>query len=406
MLVKLGVFDPAKVSLLLILSYSALVIDIPEYSLMKHQHKLYLAIVLVSSSLAAASASAKTVEVPDLDIDTYGWVNMAVMYGDTGRGSETYIVDNKYASSRFGAKISKNVEDLGVRIGTHIEFEYQHNDSNKVTPDNRSIKGDLEERHINLFVAGDFGQVSVGQGSGAADGNTEIDLSGTKVAAFSNLGLMGGALPFVANDDDPSKDVKLIQALHNQDFEQRYDRVRYDSPKIGPMTVSVSQGYKQKGSGSSSDDVTELAAKVTLPLAGKLVAGIGYSRKDVGGAVDKVDVYGGSASWLHTSGFNLTGVYSNQDGSNKGASHFYMVKTGYKTGKHSVAIHHAMGEDRTEYTPAAVTDSEVKAYGISYVYAPAKWLDMYASFNNYQLSAKERSYDDVNIAMTGARVKF
>src|SRR5690554_6040229 len=133
---------------------------------MKQQHKLYLAIAFVSSGLVATSVSAKTVEVPDLDIDTYGWVNMAVMYGDTGNGSETYIVDNKYASSRFGAKISKEVENLGVRIGTHVEFEYQHNDSNKVTPANRSIKGSLEERHINLFVAGDFVQVSIGQGSG------------------------------------------------------------------------------------------------------------------------------------------------------------------------------------------------------------------------------------------------
>lgn len=372
---------------------------------MKQQRKLYLAIALISGSLASASASAKSVEVPDLDIDTYGWVNMAVMYGDTGHGSETYIVDNDYASSRFGAKISNDVKDLGVRVGTHLEFEYQHNASNVVTPGDRSINGELEERHINLFVAGDFGQVSIGQGSGAGDGNTEIDLSGTKVAAFSNLGLMGGALPFVAKDGS-SNDVKLIQALHNQDFEQRYDRVRYDSPKFGPMTFSVSQGYKDKKGSSGSDDVTELAAKVTLPLAGKLTAGVGYSRKDVGGAADKVDIYGGSASWLHSSGFNLTGVFSIQEDSVKTSSDFYMVKTGYKTGNHSVAIHHALGEDRTEYTPAAVTDSKVKAYGISYVYAPVKWLDMYASFNNYQLSAKERSYDDINIAMTGARVKF
>ncbi|NWN91979.1 porin [Marinobacter adhaerens] len=372
---------------------------------MTQKHKLYLAIALVSGSLAAAPVQAKTVEVPDLDINTYGWVNMAAMYGDTGNGSETYIVDNKYASSRLGAKISKEVEDLGVRIGTHVEFEYQHNPSNVVTPDNRSEDGELEERHINLFVAGDFGQVSIGQGSGAADGYTEIDISGTKVAAFSNLGLMGGALPFVAKDGS-GNDVKLIQALHNQDFEQRYDRVRYDSPSFGPMTFSVSQGYKDKASGNGSDDVSELAAKVSLPLAGKLVAGVGYSRKDVGGVADKVEVFGGSASWLHTSGFNLTGVYSNQDSSGRTASDFFMVKTGYKTGKHSVAIHHAMGEDRTEYTPAAITDSEVKAYGISYVYAPAKWLDMYASFNNYQLSAKERNYDNVDIAMTGARVKF
>ena len=372
---------------------------------MKQQGKLCLAIALVSGSLAVTTVSAKTVEVPDLDIDTYGWVNMAVMYGDTGNGSETYIVDNKYASSRLGAKISKEVGNSGVRVGTHLEFEYQHNDSSKVTPADRTIKGSLEERHINLFVSGNLGHVSVGQGSGAADGNAEIDLSGTKVAAFSNLGLMGGSLPFVAKDGS-GKEVKLIQALNNQDFEARYDRVRYDSPNFGPLTLSVSQGYKDKSKGSGSDDVTELAAEITLPLAGKLTAGVGYSRKDVGGNADKAETFGGSASWLHTSGFNLTGVYTNLDDKENTSSDFYMIKTGYKIGKHSVAIHHARGDDRIEYSSKAVTDSKVKAYGASYVYAPVKWLDVYGSFNNYQLSAKEDSYKDVNIAMAGARVKF
>ncbi|MFO8141600.1 MAG: porin, partial [Marinobacter sp.] len=229
--------------------------------------KQKLALCIAVAGLASAPAFAQKAEVPDLNVDFYGHINMAIMHADTGEGSEQYIVDNDYASSRVGARISTDLKDIDLKVGAHVEFEYQHNPSNKVTPDNRTIKGNWDERHVNLFAAGRFGKISVGQGSGAGDGATESDLSGTKVASFPDLALVGGALRFV---DEAGNGPTLMKSIRNQDFEARYDRVRYDAPAFGPVKLVVSQGYKE------DQDITEIAAfyNASFDGLGKLSASV------------------------------------------------------------------------------------------------------------------------------------
>lgn len=327
-------------------------------------------------------------------MDTYGQINLGYMNGDTGDGSKSYIVDNDNSASRVGAKISGKVDDLGVTVGAHVELEYQHNPSNVVTPDTRNVDGEFNERQLNLFVKGDFGMASLGQGDGAANGNVEIDLSGTKIVSFTNPALVGGALSFI--DDAAGDEVALKSTMSDQDFESRYDRLRYDAPSLGPVDLAISQGVKD------SNDVTEVGARFSVPLAGKLAAGLGYSVKDVGGATGDVTTMGGSVSWLHTSGVNLTGAYSrveDDDGANPD-SDFYLVKLGYKQGRHAVDLHFAEAKDR-------VADGDsAKTIGVGYVYTPVKWLNLYAGYNNHSLDRDGGDYDDVNTVLLGSRVKF
>lgn len=365
------------------------------------KHQLALSVAL--GSLMSSAAMAQNVDLSKVNVDAYGHINMAVMHGDTGYGSEQYIVDNKYASSRVGTRISTDVEELGMTVGAHIEFEYQHNDSNVVNEQNRSEKGEWNERHVNLFAKGRYGMVSVGQGSGAADGATEMDLSGTKVAAFPDLRLVGGALPFA--EKNGGSDVLVKQAFQSQDFEARYDRIRYDAPNFGPVKVSVSHGYKEQGGGNA--DTSELAATYNTNVdgLGRISAAVGYSAQygETDGAVAQ-DTVGGSISWLHESGFNATGVYSYRDyDSDKKESTFNMVKLGYKTGKHSYTLHRAQGQD---FNPVGITGSDVEIYGAAYVYQPIKRLDVYFAYNNFALDADNGDYDDVNVAMIGSRLKF
>ncbi|MCE0758509.1 porin [Marinobacter sp. G11] len=376
----------------------------------KHQ----LALFIAAAGLASTPAFAQKAEVSDLDVDFYGHINMAVMHADTGEGSEQYIVDNDYASSRVGARISTDLKDIDLKVGAHVEFEYQHNPSNLVTPDDRSIKGNWDERHINLFAAGRYGKISVGRGSGAADGATESDLSGTKVASFPDLALVGGAQKFI-DKNDSGWNPTLFQSVRNQDFEARYDRVRYDAPAFGPVKLAVSQGYKD------DQDITEVAATYNTAIdgLGRLSAAVGYSTKDVGGAAGDVENIGGSVSWLHDTGVNMTAVYSNVENDAGRDSDFNMFKVGYKTGKHSFTVHRAEGQDfdpkleRTETVAGEevtvkynVTGSDVEIYGVAYVYQPIKRLDVYFAYNNFALDADNGDYDDVNIAMIGSRLKF
>ena len=366
----------------------------------KHQ----LAISVALGSLMTSTAMAQKVDLSEVNVDAYGHINMAIMHGDTGNGSEQYIVDNKYASSRVGTRITTDLEDLGMTVGAHVEFEYQHNSSHAVTPENRSVDGDWEKRHINLFATGRYGMISVGQGSGVGDGATEMDLSGTKVASFPDLALVGGALPFVEKNGDG--EAKVIQSVRSQDFEGRYDRVRYDSPNLGPLKVAVSHGYQDHREGGNTD-TSELAVRYNGAIdgVGRISAAVGYAAQyNESGGADAQDTVGGSISWLHDSGFNATGVYSYRDyDSGKKETTFNMVKLGYKTGKHSFTVHRAQGED---FNPLSLTNSDVEIYGAAYVYQPVKRLDVYAAFNNFSLDADQGDYDDVNVAMVGSRLKF
>lgn len=365
--------------------------------------KRQLALSVAIGSLISSTVVAQKPDLSELDVDLYGHINLAVMYGDTGNGSQQYIVDNKYASSRVGTRISTELDDLGMTVGAHVEFEYQHNPSNVVTPDNRNEKGSWEERHVNVFARGRYGMVSVGQGSGAGDGATEMDLSGTKVASFPDLALVGGALSFVekgSGADGPT----VIQSIRSQDFEARYDRIRYDAALPGPVKVAVSHGY-QDHRGGGNTDTSEIAVRYTgnIDGLGRISAGVGYSAQynETGGAVAR-DTVGGSVSWLHGSGFNATGVYSYRDYDNgRKETTFNMVKLGYKTGKHSITVHRAEGTDFN-----GLPDSDVEVFGTAYVYQPIKRLDVYAAFNNFSLAADQGDYDDVNVAMAGTRLRF
>ncbi|GGC77649.1 porin [Marinobacter halophilus] len=369
--------------------------------------KQKLALCIAVAGLASAPAFAQEAEAPGLNVDFYGHINMAIMHADTGEGSEQYIVDNDYASSRVGARVSTDLKDIDLKVGAHVEFEYQHNPSNLVTPDDRSIKGEWSERHVNLFAAGRYGKISIGQGSGAGDGVTESDLSGTKVASFPDLALVGGALRFV---DGSNIGPTLFTSVRSQDFEARYDRLRYDTPAFGPVKFALSQGYKE------DQDITEVAATYNTEVdgLGRLSAAIGYSTKDENDAGKRdLDTVGGSVSWLHDSGMNLTAVYSNAENDSGRDSDFNMLKGGYRTGKHSFTVHRAEGKD---FNPAtvdaggatvgAVEGSDVEIYGVAYVYQPVKRLDVFFAYNNFALDADNGDYDDVNIAMIGSRLKF
>ncbi|MEX2473759.1 porin [Marinobacter sp.] len=355
------------------------------------QLSVFLSIIVASAVSGPTWAQDSSSKV---DIETYGHLNIGYMNGDTGDGSESYIVDNDNSASRVGAKLSGYVDELGMTVGVHAELEYQQNASNLVTSENRSIDGDFNERQLNVFAQGGFGKVSLGQGDGAANGNIERDLSGTNVVSFANPALIGGALSFI--DRGAGDEVALKSAMSDQDFESRYDRLRYDAPSLGPVDLSVSQGVK------GNDDVTEVGGRVSVPFAGKLAAGLGYSVKDVGGATGDVTTAGGSVSWLHSTGISLTGAFSRieDDDSTNPDSDFYLLKLGYKVGKHAFDVHYAEAEDRAAEGDSADTK------GVGYVYTPVKWLNLYAGYNNHSLERRSGDYEDVNTVLVGSRLKF
>ncbi len=349
-----------------------------------------------SGVLAQSKASTISSDVPvsDLAVDVYGQLNYGVLVGDTGDGGEHFIVDNDNSGSRIGAKLKGDLDGTDLAIGAHVELEYQQNASNQVTLEERSISGEFNERQLNLFVSGGFGKLSLGQGDGAANGNIERDLSGTKVISYTNPSLVGGSLDFL--DDATSTRVALGATTSDQDFESRYSRVRYDLPAMGAFKPVISQGIK------GGDDVTEVGLRFSGELGGKIDGALGYSVRDVGGVAGDFETMGGSLSWLHDSGINLTGAYSTTSDDNPANpdADFYLAKLGYKIGRHAFDIHYMETEDRAEKGDSAET------VGVGYVFTPIKWFETYAGYNNHSLDRSGADFDDVDTVLVGGRLKF
>lgn len=337
--------------------------------------------------LAAPAAQA------EIKYKFYGQVNQALQSVDTGAGSETYIVDNDNSGSRLGLKVSNDIGE-GLKAGAHIELEYQSNASNKVTPEDKTVNGDVNERHIYAWVSGAFGKFAIGQGDGAANGNVERDLSGTQVIAYTNPALIGGDQVFVGSG---GTNVALDKAMSDLDFESRYDRVRYDSPKFGPVKLAASFGVKD------NNDVTELGARASFNVTGKLIAAVGMSTEDKADtAAGDEETVGGSISWLHTSGLNLTAAISSttdDDPANPDAD-YSSFKVGYKTGKHALAVQFAKLDD------LAKAGDTAESVQLAYVYKPTKKIEVYAGHNTSSLDRDGENFEDIEILTIGTRIKF
>lgn len=164
--------------------------------------------------------------------------------------------------------------------------------------------------------------------------------------------------------------------------------------RIGPVNLAVSPGFK------GSSDVTAIGARGSVPSVGELVASLDYSIKDVGGVIGDVATAGGSVSWLSSFGVSVTGAYStvgDNDSSNPDPD-FYLIKLGYESGKHAFPVNRAGAEGR------ATEGDSAKILGVGSVYAPAKWVDVYAGYNIHSLGRND--YDYIKTLLVGTRVKI
>jgi predicted porin len=302
------------------------------------------------------------------------------------------------SSSRIGVQGTAEVA-RGLRAGGRIETEIRSNRSNEVnfvSPTNGSSQG-FTERWIDAFVEGAWGRINLGQGSGAADDASTIDLSGTSVVNGATISDHGGAIPFTSGG--VSLGVTPVQVVDNFDFESRYDRVMYTTPVFGGFRVQAGMGQKD-----NVGEAVEASIWYSGKLAGELQAALGYSIVNTGTATtdDRV-TYGGSVSWLHTSGFNITGQYTIRelDGvvGGREADHM-MLKVGWKFGTHALSAAYELTNDQS----AAGDEGSVMSLG--YVWNPIRWAEFYAGAHLFSLDRTGVSADDIMVFALGTRIRF
>src|SRR5688572_6612053 len=348
-----------------------------------------LAAGLVTGAAQAQAPAAKAPAAPPIEVRLSGQINRAIMHVDDGAEKEWFNVDNGNSSTRFRFNAEGQVTPT-QKAGILFEVEYKSNPSSDVTFADRDRAASLNERHMDLFYASTWGTLRLGQGDGAANGAAEVDLSGTTVAHYSSTPDIGGAFEYRAGA--AFSGTSIGASISNQDFESRYDRVLYQSPSFSGFIVEVSSGHKEA-------DIVEAALRYSgkIGALGQLAGAFGWSKEDAAGTDD--EVLGGSVSWLHPSGFNLTFTRTTRDLPGRDGTFTYL-KGGYKFGRHAVSVDYGMGDDQ------AAAGDEAKVYGIGYVFTPIAWAEVFALYKIHSLDRSGPALEDITFAMVGTRVKF
>jgi predicted porin len=355
---------------------------------MKHR-KTQLAAAVGAAMLLGGGA----VQAQNLQVQLYGQVNRALMFADDGVQSKTFFVDGESSGTRFGIQGTAQVQP-GLRAGARFEVEYQSNSSDAVSMQVPSNNPGFAERWFDVFVEGGWGRINLGQGSGAADDASTIDLSGTALANGVCVCDWGGSLAW-RNSAGGFAGGTLGATHNNFDFESRYDRVMYTTPVFGGFRAQI-------GTGQKGEEVNEASIWWSGKLAGDLQAAIGYSDEKTGPiGADTNETMGGSISWLHTSGFNVTFAYteSTLTGTTRDGMHAW-GKVGWKWGQHAIAVSYGIMEDQF------ADNDEGDAIGLGYVWNPVRWAEFYAGAHLYTLDRTGVDVEDIMVGTIGTRIRF
>jgi len=359
---------------------------------------------LLTVAIAGAMAAPMTAQAVKYQLS--GQVNRAVVFMDDGQQSDVRNVDSITSGTRFRLRGSEDLGN-GMKVGFYWELQTSSSASSGQRPDldgdgTNGITSGSAIRQANVWFSGGWGKLTLGQQDGAGNGATESDLSGTAIAGTysGRTSFTGGILWRTSTGAGLGLAGLTSGGTHsNFDAFSRYDAVRYDSPALGPVTLSASVG---------NDALWEVAARVDASLGGgKLSAALFYGEDSGEGNVD--NRYGGSLSYLFSQGTSITGHYAENepDGAANDQSS-WSVKLGHQWGPHAVSIGYGEADD----IPARGFTNT--GWNIGYVHTLKKAnTELYASFIHEELDVPAATQaglaggvEDINAFVVGARVKF
>ena len=368
---------------------------------------------VVAAGIAAIGVAAHAGEtfIPPLTVGDdgtylrlYGQFDPGLLVVDDGKDTLGYgPVDNGNASTRFGLLFGTSF-DSGVILGANYEAEYDPYSTKYVNRTNRGDPdwGRYQTRHAEGFVRGEFGKMWFGQGSMASDGTAEIDLSGTKVVGFSDVGNLAGGQLFVFKDTSDLSDVTVGDAFPNYDGLGRKLRFRYDTPALAGFRLSGSYGTKviSRSTGINAWDVA-------LRYAGefgafRVASAAAYSNKR-----DGVGRYNGSVSVLHApTGISMTGAAAYHERPDRADSTYVYGKLGYKRhvfapGATALSVDVYSGSDTTGPHSDSLSWGLQAVQNFDYYRA-----QVYLGYREYKYSENGARFEPVRAALTGVRVRF
>ena len=355
-----------------------------------------------------------------MDFTISGHVNRALVVVDSDdsvafEGSKAGVVNNGSSSTRVRWTGSSEMMD-GNSVG--IQVEYQESGSS------------LSLRHANVHYAGEFGKVTIGQGSEAGDGSAykgSVTTFGIGHGQEQGKGLFSGAARTAIN--------RYFDHFGSLDAGTRTNMIRYDTPAIGPVGAAVSVGNEDRislaatlsteFSGSSfnamiaslrEDGLNEGKAKETVgaSFGVSMANGLGIS-----GAWARGDNHGGSKATTGTPSSRCsTGTIADGDCSEqlyyakmadepKAATDptdpsFFQAGIAYSFGDTTVSASWYNSEDFVNEG----SDGTAIGVGVNHN-MPKVGAQVYAAVQGYSVEkGPDEDSEDATVAVVGTRVRF
>jgi predicted porin len=350
--------------------------------------------VAVSSALAAPMAAHA------VKYKLSGQINRAAVYQSDGTSTDIQFIDNQSSGTRWRLTGSEDIGS-GNKVGFNWEWQNSQNPSNGGAPIGSADFGEGETmRKAEVWFSGGWGKVSLGQGDGAGNGTTEVDLSDTWNVAYTGRSSFGGAVAWKtsAGGNITSGGTTLTHGATFSHFDafSRYDRVRYDTPALGPVTIALSAGQADRYEG---------AVRWGQGIGGGQISAAAFYGTSKSSGVDQR--YGGSIAYLFAFGLNLQAQYSENEPTQIGAASVtkgknWYAKIGYKFGNNAVSASYGESKD-------IVAGFKDKGFQVAFNHnIPKAKVDLYAGIQGNTLDAPSgtASVDDIYTLAVGTKLKF
>jgi predicted porin len=344
-------------------------------------------------TLALAAAMAAPTASHAVKYKLSGQINRAMTVMTDGHNSDVQFIDNSSSGTRWRMKGSEDIGN-GNKVGFNWEWQAQSNPAGGPigSGDAPGFRQDL--RKAEVWFSGSWGKVNFGQGDGAGNGTTETDLSDTWNVNYNGRTSFGGAVAWRTSAGGTiGGGLTHGDTFNSWDAFSRYDRIRYDSPALGPVVLSVSAGQTDKYEG---------AARWSQGLGGgQISAGLFYGKHSGGGVKNR---YGGSIAYLFSFGTNLLVSVGANEPSAAGSTtaKTWYVKAGHKWGNNAASIGYGESKD-------VVDGFNDKGFNIGFNHnIPKAKVDLYAGYHFNQLDTPSTvaSVDDIQAFVVGTKLKF
>jgi hypothetical protein len=364
--------------------------------------------------LDADDAGEETITLPEDDVPFvfrsasgaevtfYGQFNPTWQSFDDGEETTGGVVDNGNWNSRVGFRIVQPLDNVTLRWRFETGLGLRNSGLVSQTEEPQWI--DWQRTSLRWFeVAGDadWGTLSLGQGSTAADGAAGLDSSFTFVVSPTDATDGFGSWRF--RDADGNLTGVTVGAVNSSFNVARLFRARYDTPEVSGFVLSTSYGINVLNENDDAD-YADVAARWSGQVGAVSVqTALGYGWTFNEGADDQERVLGSMTAYHDPTGLNLTvAAGSRIDGPQYG-----YIKGGWRAdfipqGKTSLFVDYYRGTDFLS------DGSETETWGLGGVQSfDDLSLDVYAAVQRFAYSDRSGvRYQDATGLLMGARWFF